>query len=229
MVTGRAPQQVAKRAIVLGVISFRSSLEVTDHPRVVEISQSMLPWLSDMGCDDELDPIERELLATPLGHLSNSQKADAQWAGEAAAFYCWMLNLAEPLDAATPADQSSLPSELSILRTEALETLRSASLREIAEIQDVCRHVVLVRSMLQEARVGLPASDVVRRHCAGQPTFKGFALSLTVAGEAEAQRLFAALADGGQVRMPMAKSFFSPQFGMVTDRFGVLWMVYVVS
>jgi PhnB protein len=43
----------------------------------------------------------------------------------------------------------------------------------------------------------------------------------------EAQRAFAALADGGQVRAPLTKTFFSSQFGMVTDRFGVLWMVYV--
>jgi len=41
--------------------------------------------------------------------------------------------------------------------------------------------------------------------------------------------LFAALGNGGQVRMPLAKTFFSPQFGMLTDRFGVLWMIYVAT
>ena len=51
--------------------------------------------------------------------------------------------------------------------------------------------------------------------------------SLTVANEAEADRKFAALADGGQVRMPLAKTFFSPRFGMLADRFGVGWMVIV--
>ena len=45
--------------------------------------------------------------------------------------------------------------------------------------------------------------------------------------EAEAGRIFAALADGGQVQMPLGKTFFSPSFGMVADRFGVGWMVYV--
>ena len=55
----------------------------------------------------------------------------------------------------------------------------------------------------------------------------GLALSLTVATEAEAERLFGALGDGGQVQMPMAKTFFSPRFGMVADRFGVSWMVDV--
>jgi PhnB protein len=63
--------------------------------------------------------------------------------------------------------------------------------------------------------------------CLGQPSFQGFALSLTAANEAEAERLFGALGDGGQVQMPLAKTFFSPSFGMVADRFGVSWMVHV--
>jgi len=63
--------------------------------------------------------------------------------------------------------------------------------------------------------------------CAGAPDFEGFSLSLTVKDEAEAERRFAALADGGEVRMPLGRTFFSPRFGMVADRFGVGWMVYV--
>src|SRR4029077_16336309 len=63
--------------------------------------------------------------------------------------------------------------------------------------------------------------------CTGQANFQGFSLSLTVANEAEADRKFAALADGGQVQMPLAKTFWSPRFGMLTDRFGVGWMVSV--
>ncbi|GAB0115075.1 VOC family protein [Acidisoma sp. C75] len=57
--------------------------------------------------------------------------------------------------------------------------------------------------------------------------FDGFALSLLPATENEAERHFAALGEGGQVRMPMRKTFFSPAFGMLTDRFGVTWTVYV--
>ena len=57
--------------------------------------------------------------------------------------------------------------------------------------------------------------------------FEGFSLSLTVPSEAEANRAFAALADGGQVRMPLAKTFWSPCFGMVADRFGIGWMISV--
>lgn len=57
--------------------------------------------------------------------------------------------------------------------------------------------------------------------------FQGFRLSLSVANEAQARRVFAALADGGEVNMPLAKTFFSPCFGMLKDRFGVGWMIIV--
>ena len=62
----------------------------------------------------------------------------------------------------------------------------------------------------------------------GKPEFKGFSLSIDTASEAEANRWFAALGEGGQVQMPQAKTFFSPRFGMVADRFGVAWMVIVL-
>jgi len=65
-------------------------------------------------------------------------------------------------------------------------------------------------------------------HCTGKTDFQGFSLSLTVANEAEAERKFAALAEGGQVQMPLAKTFWSARFGMVADRFGVGWMVTVM-
>jgi PhnB protein len=61
----------------------------------------------------------------------------------------------------------------------------------------------------------------------GKPEFKGIALSLSVADERQARRLFDALADGGQVYQPLGPTFFSPSFGMVSDRFGVSWMVGV--
>ena len=63
--------------------------------------------------------------------------------------------------------------------------------------------------------------------CKGKPTFAGFSLSLSVANEAQAEQVFAALSAGGKVQMPLNKTFFSPRFGMVTDRFGVSWMVLV--
>ena len=63
--------------------------------------------------------------------------------------------------------------------------------------------------------------------CTGTTKFEGIALSYTVGDEAEAERRFNALADGGEVRMPLAKTFFSPRFGMLQDKFGVGWMIFV--
>ena len=55
----------------------------------------------------------------------------------------------------------------------------------------------------------------------------GITLSLTVPDEAAADRAFHALSDGGNVHMPLTKTFFSPRFGMLADRFGVPWMIIV--
>ena len=77
-------------------------------------------------------------------------------------------------------------------------------------------------------RIGDTAVMASDGRCQGKPSFQGFSLSLTVKNEAEADRLFAALGDGGQVQMPLGKTFFSPRFGMVADRFGVSWMVIVL-
>ncbi len=74
-------------------------------------------------------------------------------------------------------------------------------------------------------RVGqttLMASD---GRCDGPAQFDGFSLSLTVRDEAEAERMFNALAEGGLVTMPLEKTFWASKFGMVQDRFGVGWMV----
>jgi PhnB protein len=61
--------------------------------------------------------------------------------------------------------------------------------------------------------------------CSGNAAFGGFGLALAAKDADEAARLFSALSDGGEVRMPMSPTFFSPAFGMVADRFGVMWMV----
>ena len=63
----------------------------------------------------------------------------------------------------------------------------------------------------------------------GHPTFQGFALSIAAPSEADADRMFNALADGGAVQMPLGKTFFSPRFGMVADKFGVGWMILVTQ
>lgn len=61
----------------------------------------------------------------------------------------------------------------------------------------------------------------------GQPEFKGFSLSLSATDDAEARRLFDALVEGGKVDQALLATFFSSSFGMLTDRFGVSWMVLV--
>ena len=62
-------------------------------------------------------------------------------------------------------------------------------------------------------------------NCSGKASFGGFSLSITVPDAATADRFFNALAEGGQVQMPLGETFWSPRFGMVSDRFGVGWMI----
>ena len=82
---------------------------------------------------------------------------------------------------------------------------------------------------IMHADIKIGGSDVLMSDgmCSPGREFRNFALSFTVKDEDEADRRFNALAAGGEVRMPLAKTFFSPRFGMVADKFGVGWMVYV--
>jgi hypothetical protein len=173
----RKPRQIAKRAIVLGTLAFRASLEVTDHPRVLEISKQLLPWLHRIGCADELDPIEERELATPPGGLGNSEKIDVNWASEAAMFFCWMLNLVESLEDAALTDHRQLTTLLSLLRPEALDIVRSAQLREADDIRDNCWHSILVQSLLRERRIESPGRDILRRITLQQLTELGLVVT----------------------------------------------------
>jgi PhnB protein len=76
-------------------------------------------------------------------------------------------------------------------------------------------------------RIGDATVLVSDGRCTGQMAFQGFALSLDAPNEAEAERLFTALSNRGQVQMPLSKTFFAKSFGMVADRFGVTWIVIV--
>jgi PhnB protein len=83
----------------------------------------------------------------------------------------------------------------------------------------------VMHAVLRIGDTSVMASD---GHCrGGEPNFQGFSLSIQAADTAEADKVFAALSDGGNVTMPLAKTFFSPRFGMVDDRFGVHWIVVV--
>ncbi len=81
--------------------------------------------------------------------------------------------------------------------------------------------------MHASVRIGETTVMASDGRCQGPPSFQGFSLSVSVADNAEAERVFEALSDGGQVQMPLGKTFFSSKFGMLTDRFGIGWMVIV--
>ena len=120
---------------------------------------------------------------------------------------------------------------------EAIEFYRNALGAEVTMLlhlkdspePNVCAPDAGDKVMHASLRIGDSTLLLSDGRCGGKPTFHGFGLSLSVANEADAERLFASLADGGQVQMPLTKTFFSPRFGMVADRFGVCWMIIVPS
>jgi PhnB protein len=88
-----------------------------------------------------------------------------------------------------------------------------------------CFEEKVMHASLRVGNTVLMASD---GRCEGPTTFEGFSLAITPGDEAEAERIFAALSEGGLVTMPLEKVFWSPKFGMLQDRFGVSWMVSVM-
>jgi PhnB protein len=80
----------------------------------------------------------------------------------------------------------------------------------------------IMHSTLRVGDSQIMASD---GFCMGKTEFKGISLSLPVSDEATAERAFKALSDGGQVNMPLTETFFAKRFAMLTDRFGVHWMI----
>jgi PhnB protein len=86
---------------------------------------------------------------------------------------------------------------------------------------------VLNKVMHASLRIGDSTVMATDGRCMGQSNFAGVSLTLTVSKDSEAERLFAVLGQGGKVSMPLAKTFFSSRFGMLTDRFGVPWMILV--
>ncbi len=80
----------------------------------------------------------------------------------------------------------------------------------------------IMHASFRVAGTTIMASDGM---CGGKPEFRGFSLAIRVEEENEAERLFAGLSDGGTVRMPLGPTFYARNFGMVSDRFGVSWMI----
>jgi PhnB protein len=118
---------------------------------------------------------------------------------------------------------------------EAVEFYRKALSAEVVTLMrfkdspdtTMCRPDTLEKVMHGALRIGDTTIFLSDGRCQEPPSFKGFSLSITARDDAEAKRLFTALSDGGQVQMPLTKTFFSSQFGMTEDRFGVSWMVIV--
>lgn len=84
----------------------------------------------------------------------------------------------------------------------------------------------VMHSQLQIGDTVIMASD---GRGAGNPRFQGIGLSVSTSSEAEVDKIFNGLSEGGTVQMPLGKTFFSPRFGMVADKFGVGWMVLVAQ
>jgi PhnB protein len=116
---------------------------------------------------------------------------------------------------------------------EALDFYRTAIGAEVTTLMHfkdspdpgMCAPGSLDKVMHASLRIGETTVFASDGECGGQPNFQGIALALTAPDEADAERLFSALAEGGQVQLPLTKTFFSPSFGMVADRFGVAWMI----
>ncbi len=108
------------------------------------------------------------------------------------------------------------------------ETLMTARFKDAPEPHPglpVCFADKIMHTTLRIGETLLMASDGM---CDGKANFDGFSLSITVPDEAEAERVFASLGEGGLVTMPLEKTFWSPKYGMLQDRFGVGWMVSVM-
>lgn len=83
--------------------------------------------------------------------------------------------------------------------------------------------------MHSEIRIGDSRVMATDGYGAGEAKFEGVSLSIAVPDAATGERLFNALAEGGTVTMPFGRTFWSPGFGMLSDRFGVSWMVNTAS
>ena len=118
---------------------------------------------------------------------------------------------------------------------EALEFYRGAlsaevtSLMRYKEMPDSCAGTLGTEDKVMHSSFRIGDSEILASDgmCSGNPSFQGISLTLSVPADDEAERLFAALADGGQVQVPLTPTFFSSGFGIVADRFGVSWMLLV--
>ncbi len=178
----RTAREVAERVIVMATLASRASLEVTDHPRSDEISERLLGWLEQYDLAGTLDPIEREILATPRGTLTTSQRIDATLAEEGACFFAWCISRGPPLALKERADARQLASSFRILHTDVRDTVGSAALRPEPEIVCGCVDILLTLSELRQRRL---ADDSARKLLAELEMRRIVELGLHVSPESE--------------------------------------------
>jgi PhnB protein len=109
-------------------------------------------------------------------------------------------------------------------RVEMLMRFKDAPKGAMQECASSATAEKIMHATLKVGHSIMMASD---GRCTGKASFSGISMSLSVGSDDEATQRFNALSEGGQIMMPLAKTFFSSQFGMVKDRFGVVWMVIV--
>lgn len=108
------------------------------------------------------------------------------------------------------------------------EVVRLARFKDAPEGEPGLPECFAEKVMHVSLRIGETVIMASDGRCEGPGNFEGFSLSITVADEADAERVFAALSEGGLVTMPLEKTFWAPKFGILQDRFGVGWMVSVM-
>src|SRR6266851_3180063 len=89
----RTGREIAAQAIICGALGFRGSLEVTEHPRTIELSSQLLPWLEQLGLGAQIETFHREILKSPHGELPPESQTEAYWRGEAASLLGWATQL----------------------------------------------------------------------------------------------------------------------------------------
>lgn len=149
----RSPIQVGRRVLVLGTMSLRASLEVTDDRRAPDYCRRLLPWLIEVGCGEELTQIEEAILASPWRDVSESQRIDLNWAGESA----WFLAATLGWNSCSPWQESVAPydsvSHFGLLQKSAIERVVHASFVDARESARMARISLAIRYRLQQHRV----------------------------------------------------------------------------
>jgi len=159
----RTAREIAAQTIVHGVLGFRASLEITDHPRSREICSRLLPWLDELGLAQQIEPFHREILETPYGQLPPESRTEACWCGESASVLGWAVQLLDAPDRQTQIDPARLVARLNLLRPEAANLAATATLRPQQEIDTFCAFCLAVRTRYQQLSVSDDLTPILDR------------------------------------------------------------------